>query len=260
MVQRGPDERSGEDPIRVGVLGARGKMGSAACAAVEESGDMVLAATLDLDDPLEGLAEARVDVMMDFTHPDAVMRNIEWSVEHRIHCLVGTDVLPATRFETIRGWLVRRPEVGVLIAPIFAVGAALAMRLAEVAAEHFESVEIIELHHPEKVDAPASPAVHTAWAVSRARQRASLTRMPDATTHAEPGVRGAEIGGVHVHAIRLRGLLGHQEVLLGNPGEVLTIRHDQLDRRCFAHGAVLAARVIAQRPGLTIGLGELLGL
>jgi 4-hydroxy-tetrahydrodipicolinate reductase len=246
--------------IRVGVLGAKGKMGSVACQAVQEAPGLELVAGVDLGDELSDLLAARTEVAMDFTHPDAVLDHIRWCVEHGIHCVVGTDVLPESKFDTIRSWLAGRPEVGVLIAPIFAVGAVLAMRLAELAAEYFESAEIIELHHPTKVDAPASPAVHTAWAIARARERAGSGPMPDATTHALPGVRGARVTGVPVHAVRLTGLLGHQEVLLGATGEVLTIRHDQLDRRCFARGAVLAARAIPERPGLTIGLGALLGL
>jgi 4-hydroxy-tetrahydrodipicolinate reductase len=251
---------SGGERIRVAVLGARGKMGSAACTAVEAAPDMQLVAEVDLGDPLDAIAQAGATVAMDFTHPDAVMGHIEWCVAHGVHCLAGTDVLPASRFDEIRALLADRPQVGVLVAPIFAVGAVLAMRFAELAAPHFESAELVEMHHPTKVDAPASPAVHTAWAIARARERAGLGPMPDATTHAQEGVRGAVIDGVHVHAFRVRGMLGHLETMLGNEGEVLTIRHDQSDRRCFANGAVLAARLIGERPGLTIGLGELLGL
>jgi 4-hydroxy-tetrahydrodipicolinate reductase len=248
------------DTIRVAVIGAYGKMGSAACAAVEQAPDLDLVAKIGRGDGLEAIERAGATVAMDFTHPDAVMDHIEWCVAHGVHCLVGTDVLPASRFDTIRGWLDDRPDVGVLVAPIFAVGAVLAIRFAEIAAEYFESAEIIELHHPEKVDAPASPAVHTAWGIARGRARAGLGPIPDATTHADGGVRGTEVAGVHIHALRVRGLLGHQETLLGNVGEVLTLRHDQSDRRCFASGAVLAARRIGQRPGLTLGLGDLLGL
>lgn len=246
--------------IRVAVLGAGGKMGSAACAAVEEAADLDLVARIGRGDELEAIARAGATVAMDFTHPDAVMGHIEWCVGQGVHCLVGTDVLPESRFDTIRGWLEDRPEVGVLIAPIFAIGAVLAIRFAEMAAPYFESAEIIELHHPEKVDAPASPAVHTAWGIGRGRDRAGLGPMPDATTHAAPGARGTDVGDVHIHALRLRGLLGHQETLFGNVGEVLTFRHDQFDRRCFANGAVLAARRIQERPGLTLGLGDLVGL
>lgn len=248
------------DPIRVAVIGARGKMGAAACAAVQDAPDLELVAEIGRGDALDAIARAGATVAMDFTHPDAVMDHVAWCVRHGVHCLVGTDVLPESKFDAIRGWLDDAPQVGVLIAPIFAVGAVLAIRFAEMAAEYFESAEIIELHHPDKVDAPASPAVHTAWGIARGRERAGRGPIPDATTHAEPGVRGTEVAGVHVHALRVRGLLGHQETLLGNVGEVLTVRHDQSDRRCFANGAVLAARRIHERPGLTLGLGDLLGL
>jgi 4-hydroxy-tetrahydrodipicolinate reductase len=247
-------------PIRVGVLGAKGRMGSEVCRAVEEAEGVELVARVDLGDPLSTLTDAGAQVALDFTHPDAVMDNIGWCVDAGIHCVVGTDVLPESKFDDIRTWLADRPAVGVLIAPIFSIGAVVALRLAEVAARHFESAEIIELHHPTKADAPASPAVHLASAIAAARADAGLGPVPDATTVAMDGARGVVVDGIHVHAVRVRGLLGHLEVVLGSEGETLTLRHDQTDRRCFSPGVLLAVRSIAERPGLTIGLAPLLDL
>jgi 4-hydroxy-tetrahydrodipicolinate reductase len=244
--------------IRVGVLGARGRMGSQICDAATSEDGLELAAAIGRGDPLTDLTDGQVDVAIDFTHPDAVMDHIQWCVEHGIHCVVGTDVLPETKFDTIRGWLENQPKVGVLIAPIFSIGAVVGLRLAETAARHFESAEIIELHHATKADAPASPVVHLARGIAKARDDAGFGPMPDATDVEMQGARGVDIDGVHVHAVRVTGLLGHLEVILGTAGETLTIRHDQLDRKCFLPGLFLAVRAIADHPGLTIGLGDFL--
>jgi 4-hydroxy-tetrahydrodipicolinate reductase len=233
-------------------------MGTQICEAAANEDGIELAATIGRSDDLAALTGAGVDVAVDFTHPDAVMDHIQWCVEHGIHCVVGTDVLPESKFDTIRGWLSDQPKVGVLIAPIFSIGAVVGLRLAESAARHFESAEIIELHHATKADAPASPVVHLARNIAKVRSEAGFGPMPDATNVSLPGARGVDIDGVRVHAVRVTGLLGHLEVILGTAGETLTIRHDQLDRKCFLPGLFLAIRSIADHPGLTLGLGAML--
>jgi 4-hydroxy-tetrahydrodipicolinate reductase len=246
--------------IRIGVLGARGRMGSEVSRAAAAEDGIELAARLGRGDQLDELIRARVDVAVDFTHPDAVMDHIQWCLDHGIHCVVGTDVLPETKFDTIQTWLADKPDLGVLIAPIFSIGAVLSLRMAEAAAQHFESAEIIELHHATKADAPASPVVHLAKGIAQTRKKAGFGAMPDATDVALPGARGVDIDGVKVHSVRVTGLLGHLEVIMGTAGETLTIRHDQLDRKCFVPGVFMAVKAIAQRPGLTVGLGALLDL
>jgi 4-hydroxy-tetrahydrodipicolinate reductase len=251
-------QKSQDTAIRIGVLGAHGRMGTQICEAAANEDGIELAATIGRSDDLAALTGAGVDVAVDFTHPDAVMDHIQWCVEHGIHCVVGTDVLPESKFDTIRGWLSDQPKVGVLIAPIFSIGAVVGLRLAESAARHFESAEIIELHHATKADAPASPVVHLARNIAKVRSEAGFGPMPDATNVSLPGARGVDIDGVRVHAVRVTGLLGHLEVILGTAGETLTIRHDQLDRKCFLPGLFLAIRSIADHPGLTLGLGAML--
>ncbi|MEU6185038.1 4-hydroxy-tetrahydrodipicolinate reductase [Nocardia sp. NPDC047038] len=246
--------------IRVGVLGARGKVGQAICAAVTAADDLELVAAVDKDDSLDGFVAADTQVVVDFTHPDVVMGNLKFLVEHGIHAVVGTTGFDEARLAEVRSWLSGRPEVGVLIAPNFAIGAVLTMRFAEQAARFFESVEVIELHHPNKADAPSGTAYRTAGLIAAARDEAGLNRSPDATTTELEGARGAEVDGVRVHSVRLAGLVAHQEVLFGTQGETLTIRHDSIDRSSFAPGVLLGVREIANRPGLTVGLDPFLDL
>ncbi|MGK8512262.1 4-hydroxy-tetrahydrodipicolinate reductase [Nocardia asiatica] len=246
--------------IRVGVLGARGKVGQAICAAVTAAEDLELVAAVDKDDSLDSFTAANTQVVVDFTHPDVVMGNLRFLVEHGIHAVVGTTGFDESRLAQVRGWLAGRPEVGVLIAPNFAIGAVLSMRFAEQAARFFESVEVIELHHPNKADAPSGTAYRTAGLIAAARDKAGLDRSPDATTTELAGARGADVDGVRVHSVRLAGLVAHQEVLFGTQGETLAIRHDSIDRSSFAPGVLLGVREIANRPGLTVGLDPFLDL
>ncbi|MEV6276009.1 4-hydroxy-tetrahydrodipicolinate reductase [Nocardia sp. NPDC051832] len=246
--------------IRVGVLGARGKVGQAICAAVEEAADLELSAAVDKDDALTAFTESKTQVVVDFTHPDVVMGNLKFLVQNGIHAVVGTTGFDAARLDEVRGWLAQQPETGVLIAPNFAIGAVLSMRFAEQAARFFESVEVIELHHPNKADAPSGTAYRTAGLIAEARERAGVGKSPDATSTELDGARGADVDGVRVHSVRLAGLVAHQEVLFGTQGETLTIRHDSIDRSSFAPGVLLGVREIAQRPGLTVGLDPFLDL
>lgn len=247
-------------PIRVGVLGARGKVGQAICAAVDAATDLDLVATVDQGDAMSTFVDADTQVVVDFTHPDVVMDNLEFLVGHGIHAVVGTTGFDEQRLDTVRSWLAASPETGVLIAPNFAIGAVLSMRFAEQAARFFDSVEVIELHHPNKADAPSGTAYRTAELIAKAREKAGVGPSPDATTAEFDGARGAEVDGVRVHSIRLAGLVAHQEVLLGTQGETLTIRHDSLDRTSFAPGVLLGVREIGARPGLTVGLDPFLDL
>ncbi len=247
--------------IPVGVLGARGRMGATVCAAVEDATDLKLVAALDADDDREALRAA--DVVVDFTQPDAVLDNLRWCIDAGRHVVVGTTGFDDGRLEQVRAWLADAPGVGVLVAANFGVGAVLMMRFAEQAARFFDSVEIVELHHPNKVDAPSGTARRTAALVAAARQRAGRpVGGPDATIEVSSlgGARGAAVAGVPVHSIRLAGLVAHQEVLLGGQGETLTLRHDSLDRTSFMPGVLLGVRSVADRPGLTVGLEALLDL
>ncbi|MFC5825579.1 4-hydroxy-tetrahydrodipicolinate reductase [Nonomuraea insulae] len=244
--------------IRVGVLGARGRVGVEVCKAVEAATDMDLVAALDKDDPIQGLDGT--EVVVDFTHPDVVMGNLEWMIGHGIHPVVGTTGFDEGRLETVRGWLAANPGASCLIAPNFGIAAVLMMHFAQQAARYFESAEIVELHHPNKADAPSGTARRTAELVSEARAKAGLGSMPDATSTALDGARGADVGGVHVHAVRLSGLIAHQEVLLGGDGEILTIRHDTMSRSAFTPGVLLGVRRVRELRGLTVGLEPLLDL
>lgn len=245
---------------KVGVIGALGRVGKTMCEAVKNASEMELAAAIDRDDDLQTLLDNNVDVIIDFTHPDVVMGNLEWLIKHGIHCVVGTTGFTEERLNQVRTWCAENPDVSVLIAPNFAISAVLCMNFAEQAAKFFESVEVIELHHPDKADAPSGTATTTAQRIATARHDANVPDSPDATTQSLEGARGATVGGVHVHAVRLRGLIAHQEVLLGGPGETLTIRQDSMDRTSFVPGVLLGVREVAQRPGLTFGLDEVLGL
>ncbi|MCZ4078583.1 4-hydroxy-tetrahydrodipicolinate reductase [Rhodococcus sp. H36-A4] len=251
---------SAQAPIRVGVLGARGKVGQAICDAVTAADGLELVATVDQGDPISNFVDAVTEVVVDFTHPDVVMDNLKFLVENGIHAVVGTTGFDEGRLDTVRSWLAGSPRTGVLIAPNFAIGAVLTMRFAEQAARFFDSVEVIELHHPNKADAPSGTAYRTAQVIADARKKAGVGPSPDATTTELDGARGAEVDGVRVHSIRLAGLIAHQEVLLGTQGETLTIRHDSMDRSSFAPGVLLGVREISGRPGLTVGLDPFLDL
>ena len=242
------------EAIRVGVLGARGKVGSAVCRGVEEASGLELVAQVDVGDDLGSLEAAGAQVAVDFTHPDAVMANLEHCIGRGIHAVVGTTGFDDERLESVRRLLAASPEVGVLIAPNFSLGALLMMRFAVLAAPHFESVEVVELHHPDKADAPSGTARRTAQMVAAARREAGLPPVPDATSSGLDGARGADVDGIRVHGVRARGLVAHQEVLLGGPGETLTIRHDSLDRVSFVPGVLAGVRAVADHPGLTVGL------
>ncbi|MGI5269901.1 4-hydroxy-tetrahydrodipicolinate reductase [Nonomuraea sp. CA-218870] len=244
--------------IKVGVLGARGRVGVEVCKAVEAASDLELVAAIDKDDPIEGLEGA--EVVVDFTHPDVVMGNLEWAIAHGIHPVVGTTGFDAARLDAVRDWLASSPGTNCLIAPNFGIAAVFMMHFAQQAARHFDSVEIIELHHPNKADAPSGTARRTAELVAEARAKAGVGPMPDATSAELDGARGADVDGVRVHAVRLAGLIAHQEVLLGGGGETLTIRHDTMDRAAFTPGVLLGVRRVGELPGLTVGLERLLDL
>ncbi len=248
------------EPIRVGVLGARGRMGQEVCRAVDAAEDLDLVAMVDAGDWLFSVADAGAQVLVDFTHPDVVMDNVRFAVDQGIHAVVGTTGFTAERLDTIRTWLADVPDLGIVVAPNFGIGAVLSMKFAELAARHYDTAEIIELHHPDKVDAPSGTAVRTAQLIARARAAAGLPQVPDATTQALDGARGADVDGIRVHALRVAGMVAHQEIVLGATGETLTIRHDSLHRSSFMPGVLLAARSIADRPGLTVGIESLLGL
>lgn len=246
--------------MRVGVVGAKGRVGREVCAGVEAAADLDLVAQVDVGDPLQALADAGAQAIVDFTHPDAVMETLRWCIEHGIHAVVGTTGFDDARLDTLRAWLDASPEVGVLIAPNFSIGALLMMRFAAQAAPFFESVEVVELHHPDKADAPSGTARRTAQLIADARRAAGLGAPPDATSTALDGARGAEVDGIHVHGLRVRGLVAHQEVILGGAGETLTVRHDSLDRVSFVPGVLTGLRAIASHPGLTVGLEAFLPL
>ncbi|MCM2579868.1 4-hydroxy-tetrahydrodipicolinate reductase [Streptomyces meridianus] len=246
--------------LRVAVLGAKGRIGSEAVRAVEAADDLEIVAALDRDDALDELTAAGAQVAVDLTHPDAVMGNLDFCVAHGIHAVVGTTGWTDERLETLRGKLAQSPQTGVLIAPNFSIGAVLTMAFAQQAARFFESTEVIELHHPNKADAPSGTATRTAQLIAAARREAGCAEQPDATTTSLEGARGADVDGVPVHAVRLRGLLAHQEVLFGDTGETLTIRHDSLHHSCFMPGILLGVRRVGSAPGLTFGLEHFLDL
>ena len=238
--------------FKVGVVGANGRMGQAVVKAITDAIDCELIACVDQGDDLNAINEC--DVVVDFTTPDVVMPTLQHCIENGVHCVVGTTGFNDERLAQLRGWLAQAPNVGVLIAPNFGIGAVLMMQFAQLAAPYFESVEIIELHHPDKVDAPSGTARHTAELISKVRQEQGVALSPDATTQEMAGARGASVGDVRVHAVRARGLVAHQEVIFGGVGETLTIRHDSMDRTSFMPGVLLGVRRVADHPGLTVGL------
>ncbi|CAN5306008.1 4-hydroxy-tetrahydrodipicolinate reductase [soil metagenome] len=247
------------EQFRVGVLGARGRVGTEVCAAVAAAADLELVASIDVGDPIESLLQAGAEAVVDFTHPDVVMGHVRFCIEHGIHAVVGTTGFDDARLEQLRSWLADVPGTGVLVAPNFSIGAVLMMRFAAEAAPYFESVEIVELHHPDKADAPSGTAARTAGLVADARRAAGSGPIPDATSTGLDGARGAEVEDIRVHSLRIRGLVAHQEVLLGGPGETLTLRHDSLDRVSFIPGVLLGLRSIGDAPGLSVGLEPFLG-
>jgi 4-hydroxy-tetrahydrodipicolinate reductase len=248
------------EQLAVAVLGASGRMGTEAVKAVDAAPDMKLVAALGRNDSLDALLDAGAKYIVDLTVPDSTEANVRFAVEHGMHAVVGTTGWDAARLETLRALLAENPAAGVLIAPNFALGSVLASAFAAKASQYFESVEIIELHHPNKVDAPSGTAVRTAQLIAAARNEAGVPASPDATESSLDGARGCEVDGVRVHSVRLRGLVAHQEVLLGGLGEQLTIRHDSYDRASFMPGVLLGLRKVAENPGLTVGLDGYLDL
>ncbi|WP_159809021.1 4-hydroxy-tetrahydrodipicolinate reductase [Cellulomonas citrea] len=248
------------DALKVAVLGAAGRMGRTVVDAVNGADDLELVATLDAGGDLDDVVASGAQVAVDFTVPTVTQSHVHALVDAGVHVVVGTTGWDESALARVRDHLAQAPGVGVVVAPNFAIGAVLTTHFAAQAARWFESVEVVELHHPDKVDAPSGTARHTASLIAAARADAGLGASPDATTQELPGARGAVVDGVHVHAVRLRGLTAHQEVLLGNPGEQLTIRHDSYDRISFMPGVLLAVREVPTRPGLTVGIDALLGL
>ena len=246
--------------IKVGVLGAKGRMGSEAVKAISAADDLEVVAQIDLGDSLDQLISSGVQTIVDFTHPVAVMGNLEFAISNGINVVVGTTGFDEKKLSQIKGWLTANPKVGALIAPNFGLGAVLMMQFAAQASKYFESVEIVELHHPAKADAPSGTAARTAELITEARKSVNKEAMPDATSSSLPGARGAKVGDVQVHSVRLRGLVAHQEVILGDLGETLTIRHDSIDRTGFMPGVLLGVRKVGLTPGLTFGLEHFMDL
>ena len=246
--------------IKVAILGAKGRMGTESVKAISAADDLELVASLDLGDSLDLLKSSGAEVVLDFTTPDSVMKNLEYAITNGINVVVGTTGFDSKRIEEVKTLLAKNSKVGAIIAPNFGLGAVLMMQFAAKAATYFESVEIIELHHPEKADAPSGTATRTAELISDARSKSKKNAMPDKTSSGLAGARGAKVGDVPIHSIRLRGLVAHQEVLLGDQGETLSIRHDSIDRSGFMPGVLLAIRSVKTRAGLTFGLENLLDI
>ena len=243
--------------IKVGVLGAKGRMGATVCEAISASQDCELVAALEINDSLSELVSSGAEVVVDFTTPNSIEANLKFLAENNIHAVVGTTGFDADKLAVVEKQFAAS-SANVVIAPNFGLAAVLMMQFAAKAAPHFDSVEIIELHHPRKADAPSGTARRTAEMIAEARS--GMKAMPDATSDSIPGARGANVSGVPIHSIRAQGLVAHQEVLFGGPGESLTIRHDSYDRESFMPGVLLAVRKVSQTPGLTYGLEHLLDL
>ena len=240
--------------MKVAVLGAKGRMGTEAVAAINAASDLTLSAALDLGDSLDKLTQTGTEIVVDFTHPDSVMKNLEFAISNGIHLVVGTTGFDEKKLSQLKELLSKQPKVGVLIAPNFGLGAVLMMQFSQTAAKYFESAEIIELHHANKVDAPSGTATRTAEMITDARKASKKGVMPDATKSSLPGARGAKVGDVPIHSVRSHGYVAHQEVIFGDAGETLTIRHDSIDRAGFMPGVLIGIRNVAKYPGLTIGL------
>ncbi|MBA4608687.1 4-hydroxy-tetrahydrodipicolinate reductase [Aeromicrobium sp. Marseille-Q0843] len=245
---------------RVAVLGAKGRMGSTSAAAIEAAEGLELVAGIDVGDDLESLAGAGVEAVLVFTTPDVAFDQARWCLEHGISVVIGTSGFGDDKVAELREVVGGHDGVGALVVPNFSIGAVLMMRFAAQAAPFFESVEVIEMHHPDKVDAPSGTAVRTAEVIAQARRDAGSAELPDATTTDPDGARGAKVEGIPVHAVRARGFIASQEVVLGDPGEIFTIRHDSSTRESFMPGVVAALRWIPGRTGVTVGLDEVLGL
>lgn len=243
--------------MKVAVFGARGRMGAEVVRAVEAAEDLELVAAVDADDDRTAVEDA--DVVVDFTVPSVVLDNIAWCVERGIDVVVGTSGFTPERLDAVRD-LVAGRDAHVLVAANFSIGALLMMHFADLAAPHFESVEVIELHHPDKVDAPSGTAAATAERLAAARADAGLGQVPDATTDEVAGARGASVAGIRVHSVRQRGLFANQQVLFGNDGEALTITHNSFTRASYMPGVLAAVRAVGSRPGLTVGIESLLGI
>jgi 4-hydroxy-tetrahydrodipicolinate reductase len=233
-------------------------MGSTSATAIQSADDLELVSQVDVGDSLDAITSAGAQVALDFTHPDAALDNVRWCVENGIHVVVGTSGFGEAKLAQVRTLLGDQPSVGVLVVPNFSIGAVLLMRFSAEAAKYFESVEIIEMHHPNKIDAPSGTAVRTAELIAEARESAGLGAIPDATTADPDGARGASVAGIAVHAIRARGYVASQEVVFGDAGETFTLRHDSHDRESFMPGVLTALRAVSSRPGLTVGLDALL--
>lgn len=247
--------------IKVGVLGAKGKVGSTICEAVEAADDLDLVAGIDSGDEMTELVDAGVQTVVDFTQPDAVMGNLEFCISHGINAVVGTTGFTKERLDQVQRWLDDADgNANVLIAPNFAISAVLTMKMAELAAPYFDSAEVIEMHHPFKKDAPSGTAIHTAEAIARSRREAGLGAQPDATEQTLDGARGADVEGIPVHAVRMTGSVAHETVIFGAEGQSLTIKQDSYSRTSFVPGVLLGVRKIADFPGLTVGLEPFLGL
>ena len=246
--------------IKVGVLGAKGRVGSAVVAGVNAADGVELVAEVGAGDSLDMLVDNGAEVVVDFTTPGVVMDNLEFCISHGIHAVVGTTGFDDARYQQVRDWCAANEGVGVLIAPNFAISAVLAMAFARQAAPFFESAEVVEYHHPNKLDAPSGTAVKTAQRIAEARREANMSAMPDATEQALDGSRGADVDGVKVHAVRMQGMVAHEEIIFGTTDQSLTIRQDSYGRDSFVPGVLTGVRQVADNPGLTVGLDSYLGL
>ncbi|MEJ6012507.1 4-hydroxy-tetrahydrodipicolinate reductase [Corynebacterium sp. H127] len=246
--------------IKVGVLGAKGRVGQAVVEGVTAAEGLSLVAEIDRDDSLQQLVDADAQVIVDFTAPQVVMENLEFCINHGISCVVGTTGFNEERLATVQGWLDKNPGVGVLIAPNFAISAVLTMEFAKQAARFFESAEVIEMHHPNKLDAPSGTAIHTAQGIADARREAGMGPQPDATNQSLDGARGTDIDGIPVHAVRMQGTVAHEVVIFGTQGQSLSIRQDSYDRTSFVPGVLLGCREVGKNPGLTVGLEHYLDI
>ena len=245
---------------RIAVLGAKGRMGSESVRAITAADGLEVVAQIDQGDSLDLIVSSGAEVALDFTQPGVALDNVTWCVEHGVHVVVGTSGFDDDRIAAVRALLGDDPATGVLIVPNFSIGAILMMRFAETAAPFFESIEVIEMHHPDKIDAPSGTAVHTAELIAAARSAAGSAPLPDATTSDPDGARGATVEGIPVHSVRARGFVASQQILFGGVGESFTIRHDSHDRASFMPGVVAAVGAVSGRPGVTVGLDAVLGL
>ena len=246
--------------IRIAVVGAKGRMGQEVCRAIKGDKDLELVAEIDLNDSLTRALESKADVIVDFTNAAAAAKTAEFAIANGIHLVIGTTGFDKESLNQIRNSLAKSPKTGVLVAPNFAISAVLMMQFAATAAKYFESAEIIEFHHPEKLDAPSGTAIRTAEMMTESRSAANRAPMPDKTSKSIPGARGGKVGDIPVHSIRMVGMVAHQEVIFGEMGETLTIRHDSLDRSGYMPGVLIACKEVSKHPGLNIGLENYLKL